>query len=147
MANKKGLTMVEVLVFITILSILFVAAATITTYSLRNIQFNQHKIIASHYAEEAMEWAKSEKEADWSTLITRDTSGGTGTTYCINSLGWTNGSPCGTDFSLGTPAIYKREILIANNGTSQVNVTITVYWQEQTNVSTVVLTNNFYQTE
>lgn len=128
--NRFGFSLIEVLVFISVLGLFFVAALSVTTFSLKNMKINEHKILATHYAEEGLEWIKSEKEGSWETFIIKDTSSGTGTPYCLNSLDWTVGN-CGT-YSLGTPATFKREAALTNSGapTSQVNIEVVVSWIE-----------------
>jgi len=131
--KNKGFSLIEVLVFITILSLFFIAAMTVAVFSLRSIKTQEHKIIATHLAEEAIEWLNSEKEADWNNFISYDTSGagGSGTTYCLNSLNWASKFSC-SGYTLGNPTIFKRELTIKNSvsPTTQVNTTINVSWLE-----------------
>ena len=117
---KKSFSLIEVLVFTAVLGLFFVAALTVTTFNLKNMKIQEHKIIATRYAEEAVEWVKQEKEDSWSDFT--DHSAGN---YCLNSLGWTSGL-CGT-YSLGT--IFKRELSITKP-VDQVNTTVTVTWQD-----------------
>lgn len=134
MAKKKAFSLIEVLVFITILSLFFVAAMAVTTFSLRNMKASEYKILAAHLAEEGMEWVRSEKEADWSQFTDKDTLGGT--TYCIKNLNWNNSVPC-TNYTLGTPAIFKRELKVDNQAGNPITATdieITVSWTDGTTV-------------
>lgn len=127
MTVNKSFSLVEVLVFIAVLGLFFVAALSVATFNLKNMKIQEHKILATRYAEEAVEWVKQEKEDDWSVFIIRGSL--IGITYCLNSLNWSNlPNPC--DYSLGT--IYKRELVIKNSGlpVNQVETTITVYWQD-----------------
>lgn len=130
---KKGFSLVEVLVFVTILSLFFVAALAVVTFSLRNMKTSQYKILASHYAEEGMEWVKGQKENDWVTFTGHDILEGTAT-YCINSLNFDTAAGCETNYDLGTPAIFKREVLLKNIPDTitpdQVDATVEVYWQD-----------------
>lgn len=130
----EGFSLMEVLVFISILSLFFVAAITVTTFSLRSMKASEYKILASHLAEEGMEWVKSEKEADWNEFITKDT--GAGTTYCLKYLNWNSAVPC-TNYTLGTPAIFKRELTVDNQAGSPITTTdieVTVSWTDGTTV-------------
>lgn len=121
--HKLGFSLVEVLVFVTILGLFFVAAISVSLFSLKNMKFNEHKIMAAHYAEEATEWVTYEKENDWESFITK-----TGT-RCLNAsvLSWDETGSC--DFTLGTPALFRRTITLTNNG-AQVEVGTTVSWFE-----------------
>lgn len=136
--KNNGFSLIEVLVFVTILSLFFVAAMTVTVFALRSMKTQQYKILATHLAEEAMEWVNSEKESDWTKFISYDTSGGTGTTYCLENLNWTSKFSC-TGYTLGTPTVFKRELVIKNSGTptSQVDTSINVSWLDSGGIETV----------
>lgn len=136
--NKKGFSLVEVLVFTTVLSLFFVTAMAVATYNIRNTKVQEDRILATRYAEEVVEWLRYEKESDWSIFVTHD-AGATGKTYCLNNynLDWSIGLSCGDvypdDYSLGTPGIFKRELYIKNSGAPPVNeidTTVTVYWKD-----------------
>ena len=125
MKKFRGFTLIEVLVFVTVLSLFFISAVTITTFSLRNLKIQEHKIIATRYAEESSEWVKQEKEDDWQVFASHN-----GTNYCLNSLSWTNGL-CST-YSLGTPGFFKRDLIlsISGNPTDKITTVLTVSWLE-----------------
>lgn len=132
----NGFSLIEVLVFVSILSLVFISAMAVTTYSLKVMKFSQYKIFASHYAEEGLEWVRSQKDEDWNDFISLDTSTGSGTTYCLNNLNWSSPGTCnGTDF-FGEPNIYSREVTLTNQGGSPVNqsnVEVKVYWINEGN--------------
>ena len=141
MVFKKGFSLIEVLVFTAVLGLFFVAALTVTTFNLKNMKIQEHKILATRFAEEGIEWVKQEKEDDWSIFITRGSAGGT--TYCLNnSLSWGSSSPCGS-YALST--IYKRELVIKNSvpPVDQVNAMITVSWQDMGTVLSVPIKTVF----
>lgn len=135
---KKSFSLVEVLVFITILSLFFITAVTITTFNLRNLKVQEHKILATRYAEEGMEWVKQEKEDDWQVFTTHSS-----TNYCLNTLSWTEGQ-C-ADYVLGTPGIFKRDLQLANSGTPVDTVTanLTLSWLENSIEQKVVLKSTY----
>ena len=128
LSKVEGFSLIEVLVFSAVLGLFFVAAMAVETFNLKNMKIQEHKILATRFAEEGIEWLKQEKEDDWSIFITRGSV--TGTTYCLNnSLSWGSSSPCG---SYGLSTIYKRELVIKNSGSpvDQVEAIITTYWQD-----------------
>ena len=135
---KKAFSLIEVLVFITILSLFFISAVTVTIFNLRNMKIQEHKILATRYAEEGNEWLKQEKEDDWQVFTTH-----TGTNYCLNSLNWTSGL-CGTH-SLGTPAFLKRDLIITNSGSpvDRITTNLTVSWLENEVEQKIVLKSVF----
>ncbi|MFA6016526.1 MAG: type II secretion system protein [Patescibacteria group bacterium] len=143
MRVRKSFSLVEVLVFVSILSLFFITALSITTFSIRNLKIQEHKILATRYAEEGIEWLKQEKEDDWQNFTLHDD--GTGTTYCLNSnpLDWTNQSTnCNDIYSLGSPVgIFKRVLMITNSGTpvDSIVANMTVSWKENNTVQSVIL--------
>ncbi len=140
--NTRAFSLIEVLIFVTILSLVFVSAVAVTTYSLRVMTYNEHKILAEHYAEEGLELVKAEKETDWNIFTNLDTSGGTGTTYCIITLDWYNPGVCPGTYFLGNPNIFSREVVLTNQGSNPVNQTdvkLKVYWTEGHDVFDVTL--------
>lgn len=120
--NKLGFSLIEVLIFVSVLGFFFVAAISVTTFSLKNMKINEHKILATHYAEEGIEWIRNEKENDWETFVLK----GTGTLRCLNNLNWSGGI---CEYALGSPLFFKRVVTLTNSG-AQVNVEIIVSWIE-----------------
>jgi len=151
MRARKSFSLVEVLVFVSILSLFFITAVSITTFSIRNLKIQEHKILATRYAEEGIEWVKQEKEDGWQDLpgvtgfSSRDIStNGTGTSYCLNSnpIDWSNQSNCSDIYSLGSPVgIFKRVLTVTNSGTpvDSINANVTVSWKENNTVQSVVV--------
>ena len=146
--NVEGFSLVEVLVFTVVLGMFFVAAISVTVFNLKNMKIQEHKILATRYAEEAIEWVKQEKEDNWTDFIEKDTSAvipSSGTTYCLNddSPSWDSSFPCE---SYGLNAIFKREIVIRNSGVPDVNlveVELTVYWEDMGTDLSVTIKNVF----
>jgi type II secretory pathway pseudopilin PulG len=130
--NVKGFSLVEAMVFISILSVFFISSMTIVVFILRNMKTQQYKILATRYAEEGIEWVKQEKEDDWQLFSLRDDSGGAGTNYCLNSLDWSTKTDCNDVYSLGPPNIFKRVLVITNfgNPTDRITINLTVSWLE-----------------
>ena len=138
--SEVGFSLVEVLVFTAILGLFFVGALSVTTFNLKNMKIQEHKILATRYAEEGVEWLKQQKEDDWSIFSTRGSIGGK--TYCLNNspLGWGSSLAC---VSYGLSTIYKRELVIKNFGSpvDRVKTTVTVYWQDMgTNLKVEIIT-------
>lgn len=151
--NNNSFSMIEVLIFITILTLFFIAATTVTTASLRNMKINEHKILASKYADELLEWLRSKKETDWDFFNTKVNSA-SNKVYCFNSTllnydfsdlnnGWFSeetSNNCTGRFNSLDPAIYDRQVHLEgiNQGTCglnsglycQIKVSIEVKWQE-----------------
>ncbi len=134
MINKyrSGFSLIEVLIFTTILSLFFVTAAAVVTASLRNVQISQHKILATRYAEELLEWVKNEKQNDWYSFFqSRAGIENTNYIYCFNNtvLAWPAAGSCSTPGL--TPPIYNRTLTLrSSDGGSKIEVTIDVGWTD-----------------
>ncbi len=137
MKNKyvASFSLVEVLIFTTIFSLFFVTAAAVVTASLRTMKLNEHKILATRYGEELLEWIRGEKETDWYLFSTTYTpSDSTDYTYCFNdslTMTWP-AAPGGDCLIFGlNPAIFKRTaILQSDTSRTQIAVTVNVKWDE-----------------
>lgn len=140
---NKGFSLIELLVFVTIFSLFFVVAVSIMAVSLNNLRMNEHKVVATRYAEELLEWMKGQKEENWNGFYARGSSGGS--TYCFNNnaLNWTVTGNCSSFNGVaGAPyaaKIYKREARITQASTFQMNVVITVSWMEGSKLVSVPL--------
>ncbi len=127
---KQAFTLIEVLIFVTILSLFLITAAAIMTLSLRNTKINEHRIIATHSAEEVLEWLRGEREVDWNSFITKS-SASPGLTYCFNSSppAWPGSTGACTNYSLR--GMYKRQVTLTSDSSQiSIGVSISVSWVE-----------------
>lgn len=94
MKNIKGQSMFEVILALFIITLILVAVVILSTSSISNSISSRNKTLASKYTQEAIEWLRSEREAD----ITNFRSKISISNYCLNSLNlnWTNTGVCGS---------------------------------------------------
>lgn len=157
-SNKNSFSLVEVLVFVTIISVFFVMVVSSTIVAIRNMKYNEHKIIATHYAQELAEWLRAQKTIDWggdicdiskgcvpSSFTAYATARGTPpttTTYCFAEpiSGWGSLSTTCSSTQL-IDSIYSRLVtfnspissvivLGSTNYVQEVRATITVSWND-----------------
>lgn len=129
--KTSGVTIIEILIMTVFITVLFLAVATVTSVSLKTAKVNEHKILATHFAEELREWIRGEKERDWTDFVSTKMG-----TWCFTNktLSWESTSECGYDLD----GLYKREAdLSANLDQTQVTVQITVSWNEDNNAYAV----------
>jgi len=142
---QKGFSLIEVLVFVTILGLFFVAAAAVTLFSLRNMKVSEHRIIATHYAEELLSWMKNEKDDNWNVFMGNTGAENVPVYYCFPSLSWTVSSllpdPCTAGDKI--VSIYTREAVLTKISSSQINVQITVDWDDSNITYSVPLNTVF----
>jgi len=146
-SNQLSFSLIEVLIFITVLALFFVAAAAVTTVSLRNMKINEHKILATRYAEELLAWLQSQKDIDWDQFATHSTA--PGTVYCFNDPLMPDNTPWLTgDCPTSLNGFYSRTVKIENDGSPppilQTSVSINVQWLEPGNVPYSVPVNTVF---
>lgn len=144
--NVEGFSLIEVIIFVAILSIFLVTAATITTLSMHQNSLQINKIKAVHYNDQLLEWLRSEKDRDWNNLTEKATSlpGGSVYCFCSEDLSWATASIkadksacCPTPLS----SLFKRYVTLSSSiyaptgfsPSSQIEVTIDTDWQEAGN--------------
>jgi len=139
--RKSGFSMVEVLIFTALFSLIFVGITTAMTTALRNTKSSERRILATHFAQELKDWLKGQKEADFGSFPKSGT-------YCFNTSPITTWGPndnCSGAYTLGTApnAIFKRYVVFSNGSSTQVNVNATVEWMELSVVNSVPLNTQF----
>src|SRR3989338_9286294 len=77
--RKAGFTLIEVVIFVSLISVIFVTFAALTTTTIRWSKINEHKILASHNVEELREWLRGQKETDFEGFEAKNGS------WCFNS--------------------------------------------------------------
>lgn len=129
--SKNGMTLLEVLIIVTLLTLVMLGVAQLISMSLKGAKLNQEKILATRYADELQEWLRGEKEAEWSTFAGKASE--TGRTYCFNnvSLSWPSIGNCNNVYGLYD--MYKREVILtssedASGDVVKVELQINVNW-------------------
>ncbi len=130
---QQGFSLFEVIIFVIILNLVFLAAVSLVISSLYRMQINLHQARAIFYAEELKEWLNGEREADWSALVGR-----AGATYCVNDqldlqstfTDFTTGACAFNGVSGQPPQIFRRELTLTQNTSTQITARIVVSWSE-----------------
>lgn len=148
--RRDSFTLVEVLLFVSILSVFFVLAASVVTVTLRNMKFNEHKIKALHYSRQLEDWLRVQKEIDWGgdqcsgsccaiacNFTQRVTQGSLNPKFCFNNFPiseWPAANLLGFDCDYSLDSIFSREVqfqsLPADSYINQVSLIITTSWLE-----------------
>lgn len=134
-ANKKGFSLLEVIVATSLLSIILVASVSFTTSLIKNMEYNKTKLYATRHLDDLKEFVDGERLSDWSSFATKAYP--SGNKFCFNELisdktTISNTSACrnfnGVDQSVG-PKIFKREVTLSGN-INKVTATFEVSWQQ-----------------
>lgn len=145
------MSLVEVIVFIAILSVLLVVLVGLSVNITRQSLVAQHKLYATRYADELAEWMRLQKELGWQVFYDQSQlATDMGHVYCVNQdielthglrdlmLSTISSTDCmGTPWSsIGSvnpePEIFARYVTFAPqpDNTKSVKATITVSWRE-----------------
>lgn len=131
---ENGFTLIEILIFTAIVSVFFVVAVYVSSFSLSIMRTNENKIYAAHYAEEASEWLLNEKDStDWIVFSGYATS--PNNSWCMNTLALTSGA-CPTSlagsYTLGFEynRQFNRDVVLSNLGDGTISSSVTVSWKD-----------------
>lgn len=149
--NQKGISLIEIVVGVFVLSMALVAAANAVIKSLQAAEFARNKTEATKLSTQASEWIRLQKnDLGWAVFSSK-----TGT-YCLNdalsATDWENMSTgdCGETYSLNSR--FNREIInshqscVTDEAVSDdvLRVDITVSWGDGAkNVRTVTCFNKW----
>ncbi|MEK7166141.1 MAG: hypothetical protein AAB874_05030 [Patescibacteria group bacterium] len=133
--NSTGQSLVEIIVGLGVISSVLGGLMSAITFSTSNTQFARNKTLATKYSQEAVEWLRVQRDANWYTFNSRASSGGS--VYCFNTLTWNSGSCISTETINDDYDIFRREVTLSNPTTGRVNVAIRVYWQQGARTSDV----------
>lgn len=129
------------IVFVSLVGIILVSAASFTVSLLKKISYNQHRVYATHHASILKEWLDGERLTDWINF--QSYASQAGKSYCVNnelrlntritSLRTLDGSCIYNGISGNSPRIFKRVLKLTkdtNSTANRVTAEITVSWFE-----------------
>ncbi|MFS8159119.1 MAG: type IV pilus modification PilV family protein [Candidatus Roizmanbacteria bacterium] len=143
LSGKKGLSILEILVFILLISVLMIGISYLTVYTLRNSRYIQNKTKATRYAQQLHEWLAGQKEKNWVDFVGSLSE----TTYCIDTIAdsiATISSQQGACTGYDIQSLFKRELIISdiNSDTTEIRYKILVKWRDGANVGQVSLSSS-----
>jgi len=129
---KNGQSLVEVVVALAVAGLVILAIIAGVTVAIRNATFAKNQTLATKFAQEGMEWLRSQQDKDWAAFAVR-----AGQTFCLNNLTWSTGS---CPFALG--GIFKRQAVLSGSE-PRLEVRVTVSWQDTAGTHQSELTSYF----
>ncbi len=132
----SAFSLIEVLIFSAILSLFFVIAASVTVGVLRDIKINEHKILATRYANELAEWMNGEKEKGWNDFKADFYTG----LHCFPSLS-IQAPPC--DTPIGSTIFTRSASTEVDDLNEEVTATISVGWSDLGTANSVEIVKVF----
>lgn len=138
-SSPNGFSILEVIIFTTLISIALVASAGFTTQLLRNMSFNQNKIMATYFVESISEFLNWHRLDDWIVFEARAGTGA-GFIYCYTAANYLNASfdqaavasinNCPYETMAGFPTPFRGTIVMqkTSNQANGVTARIEVSW-------------------
>lgn len=125
--NLAGQSLFEVVLALGIMTLITVGVVILTLYSIRNASFARNKNLAAKYAQEAIEWLRSERDNDISIFKSRVPT----VDYCLNSLSWSNTGQCGvSEYIPNTNFVRDLSFTVDLTDKTIITATVVVYWTD-----------------
>ena len=143
MKNESGQSLFEIILSLAIITLIIVAIVALTATSIRNTTFSKNKTLASRYSQEATEWLRGERDADFNAFETRTLT----PLYCLPSLTWSSATigACTSGQEIAN-TLFRREISFSSsvvNGKTLIQAGVRVYWTDAQGLHEVRSVTNF----
>lgn len=131
----RGQSLFEVVAAVAVVGIVLVALISLAVKATGDTTFSKSKSEASRHTQEALEWMRSERDANWQVFVARDTAG-TGTKYCLKGLNWSSQGVCDLMNDRIPNTVFVREAIITKDSLDPnvVEVDIVTQWEDGTGV-------------
>ena len=144
MKNESGQSLFEIMLALAITTLIIVAIVALTATSIRNTTFSKNKTLASRYSQEATEWLRGERDADFNAFKEWTET----PLYCFPSLAWPPVASIGacTSGQEIPNTLFKREISFTSsvlNGKTLIEASVRVYWSDAQGLHEVRSVTNF----
>ncbi len=140
---KKGQILLETLIAFSIAVVVLIAVMNLATRSVNNSGVSDRTSEATSYADQGINWVKSQVVLSWSDFNDSFTSG---SHYCLQTLSNWTPSPtpaagsCGTGQEISGTQFFREAVLFKltdSNLRNYIEATVTVTWTEGMNTKTV----------
>ncbi len=136
--KNSAFTLVEVLVFVSIGSLLLLAAVNITSFSVNRLKGEQYKVLGNYFMDSLFEWLAGEKESDWGGFKEK-VIGVENPVYCFNDLELKKWPPPGkcrrytlaAQEFFGGKRLFQRELELSLVGANTIRAKVTVRWKDR----------------
>jgi Tfp pilus assembly protein PilV len=111
--NKKklrisGQSLFEVVVAIGVAALILVAAASLSTASVRNTNFSKNNALATKFAQEGGEWIRQQRDAGWENVRSNTNK------VCLGTLSWS--ASCDIDITFSRSLMFDCKIFDPDTG-------------------------------
>lgn len=124
--SNFGQSLFEVVLAVAVIALIVISIVAASTSSIRNASFARNKALATRFAQEAVEWLRGQRDANWVIFQQNATSS---STYCLDFLAWGNVGNCGTTEQIpGT--ILARQVVFSGVLPASVSAAVNVSWSD-----------------
>lgn len=124
--NEKGQSLFEVVLALGVITAITVGIVSLAASSIRNAGFSKNKTLAGRYVQEATEWLRSERDADFTAFEAHALT----SIWCLSGLNWTKVGVCGS-VNIPDTSLF-REVTFSTlpSGNTIIRANVRVYWTD-----------------
>lgn len=136
--NLSGQSFFEVVLALALVTIVLVALVTLAAVSIRSATFSKTKSLATSLSQEAIEWLRGQRDANWSDFVSKAAT----TNWCLSNLNWSRPGLCNSSNVVsGTIVVRQATLTIIDQSTVQADVKAT--WSDSQG-SHQILTSTYF---
>jgi type II secretory pathway pseudopilin PulG len=126
--NISGQSLFEVTVTLMIVSLVVTAIAGLAVLSIKSSSFSRNKTLATRYVQQANEWIRAEKDADWGLFLKNV---GNHPDLCLQTLDW-EGQPqfCLSNYFIEGTNLMRKVHFYGTSTVGSVEVDVSVSWTD-----------------
>ncbi|GIW63382.1 MAG: hypothetical protein KatS3mg091_184 [Patescibacteria group bacterium] len=150
--DNLGFSLIELLTFILLISLILIAAAGLIITSIKNTKNTQYRALAEYYAKSLENWLTNERYKSWSDFQAKTGSNNGSSSsrnYCFNTetvSNWPAVGSCNNNYSLS--GRYKRDLVLSyDSATKKITANITVTWKGISGNDTVNIKRDYSRFE
>lgn len=124
---NRGQSLFEVVVALAISTLVIIAVVSLAALSIRNTDFSKNKTLASKYAQDATEWLRGQRDADFDAFASNTVTNA----WCLRTLSFTQSGVCNSSSKIDE-TVFFREVTFTNGltpeGETVIEARVRVYW-------------------
>lgn len=125
--SARGQTLFELVIAVGVAVLVVTGIVALVTLSLRNANFARDQAQATRYAQEALEWLRSERNNGWNTFYSRMA---TSLTWCFDVLSWSSPGPCGSGSVITGTKFARRAVFSVVEANRSISAQVLVSWTD-----------------
>lgn len=149
--NISGQSLFEIILSLAISILIITSLVTLAANAVRNSTYSKNKTQATRFSQEATEWLRGERDADWDTLYAK-AGVNPPQLYCLKTLVWADasiGTGCTSSQVIPT-TVFKRElsferrtVIVGGLTKNIIDASVKVYWQDAQGIHEVRSATSF----